>query len=168
MLSEQLTALIPEGFSDLSKVWVFQSSRAFIEKEQKEINEQLYHFYAQWVSHGAPVKGWAKVVFNQFIVVIADDTTDRICGSATDAMMRLMKSLEKQYEVNLFDRLMITFLVKDKPEMLPFNQVGYALEKGYINESTLLFNNSAVTNKKQLFESWLIPLKESWLGERVP
>jgi hypothetical protein len=167
MLSEQLTALIPEGFSDLSKVWVFQSSRAFIEKEQKEINEQLYHFYAQWVSHGAPVKGWAKVVFNQFIVVIADDTTDRICGSATDAMMRLMKSLEKQYEVNLFDRLMITFLVKDKPEMLPFNQVGYALEKGYINESTLLFNNSAVTNKKQLFESWLIPLKESWLGERV-
>ncbi|HTM65191.1 MAG TPA: hypothetical protein VL093_02645 [Flavipsychrobacter sp.] len=167
MLSEQLTALIPEGFSDLSKVWVFQSSRAFIEKEQKEINEQLYHFYAQWVSHGAPVKGWAKVVFNQFIVVIADDTTDRICGSATDAMMRLMKSLEKQYEVNLFDRLMITFLVKDKPEMLPFNQVGYALEKGYINESTLLFNNSAVTNKKQLFKSWLIPLKESWLGERV-
>jgi hypothetical protein len=167
MLSEQLTALIPEGFSDLSKVWVFQSSRAFIEKEQKEINEQLYHFYAQWVSHGAPVKGWAKVVFNQFIVVIADDTTDRICGSATDAMMRLMKSLEKQYEVNLFDRLMITFLLKDKPEMLPFNQVGYALEKGYINESTLLFNNSAVTNKKQLFESWLIPLKESWLGERA-
>jgi hypothetical protein len=82
-------------------------------------------------------------------------------------MMRLMKSLEKQYEMNFFDRLMITFLVKDKPEMLPFNQVGYALEKGYINESTLVFNNSAVTNKKQLLESWLIPLKESWLGERV-
>jgi hypothetical protein len=167
MLSEQLTALIPEGFSDLSKAWVFQSSRAFIEKEQKEIDEQLHHFYAQWVSHGAPVKGWAKVVFNQFIVVIADDTADRICGSATDAMMRLMKSLEKQYEVKLFDRLMITFLVKDKPEMLPFNQVQYALDKGYIDESTLLFNNSAVTNKKQLLESWLIPLKQSWLAERV-
>ena len=167
MFTKEVAALIPSGFSDHSKVWIFQSSRAFIEKEQKEINEQLYQFYIQWVSHGAPVKGWAKVIFNQFIIVMADDTTDRICGSATDAMMRLMKSLERQYEVNLFDRMMLTFLVKGKAEMLPFNQVQYAVDKGYINQETLLFNNASVTSKKDLLENWLVPLKDTWLASRV-
>ena len=165
MFTKEIEAIIPADFSDHSKVWIFQSSRAFIEKEQTEINEQLYQFYAQWMSHGAPVKGWAKIVFDQFIIVMADDTADRICGSATDGMMRMIKSFEKQYEVNLFDRTMLTFLVKDKAQMLPLNQIQYALDKGYINEESLYFNNVATT-KKELLQSWLIPVKQSWLAQK--
>lgn len=166
MYTKEVEKILPEGFPDASKVWIFQSNRAFIEKEEKEINEQLYQFYAQWMSHGAPVKGWAKLVFRQFVIVMADDTADRICGSATDGMMRLMKSLERQYSVNLFDRMMLTFLVNDKAEMLPYNQLQYAVEKNFINPNTLFFNNVAVT-KKELLENWLIPVKNSWLAERI-
>jgi len=167
MYTKEVEKFLPEGFPDASKVWIFQSNRAFIEKEEKEINEQLHHFYAQWMSHGAPVKGWAQLVFRQFVVVMADDTADRICGSATDGMMRLMKSLERQYSVNLFDRMMLTFLINDKAEMLPYNQLPYAVEKGFIHQDTLFFNNVAVT-KKDLLENWLIPVKNSWLAERLP
>ena len=66
----------------------------------------------------------------------------------------------------MFDRMMITFLVKDKAEMLPFTQVQYAIEKGYINKDTLLFNN-VVYNKKDMLEKWLVPLQDSWLASRV-
>lgn len=163
---QELKDILPAGFSENSKVWVYQSSRAFIEKEETEINEQLYQFYAQWLSHGEPVKGWAKLLFRQFIVVMADETDTHVGGCSTDASVRVIKSIERQYEVNMFDRLMLTFLVNGKAQMLPMNQVQYALDKGYIQQNTPLFNNTVVT-KKDLVDNWLVPLNKSWLAARL-
>lgn len=166
MLSSELSTLIPADFSDNARVWIYQSSRPFIEKEANEINEQLHQFYSQWLSHGAPVKGWAKLLFRQFIVVMADEGDVTVSGCSTDSSVKVVKSLERQYSVNFFDRMMLTFLVKDKAEMLPMHQVQYALDKGYIDADTPLFNNT-LTSKKELMESWLVPLKDSWLANRV-
>ena len=166
MFTKELEELLPKEFSENARVWIYQSSRAFIEKEELEINEQLHQFYAHWQSHGIPVKGWAKLLFKQFIVFIADETDVQVSGCSTDSSVRIVKSIERQYSVNMFDRMMLTFLVDGKAQMLPYNQVQYALEKGYINKETPLFNNIAAT-KKELFTNWLIPIKDSWLAERV-
>lgn len=162
----ELKQLLPANFSDESRVWVYQSSRAFIDKEAKEVNEQLHQFYAHWQSHGAPVKGWAQLLFNQFIVVMADETNVGVSGCSTDASVKVIKSIERQYDVKMFDRMMLTFLVNGKSQMLPFGQVQYAIDNGYINKDTPLFNNTIET-KKELLENWLIPIKDSWLGSRV-
>lgn len=166
MNNYDLNALIPADFADESRVWIYQSSRPFSEKEELEINEQLHHFYAQWQAHGAPVKGWAKLLFRRFIVLMADETHVDVSGCSTDSSVRVIKSIERQYEVNLFDRLSITFLVKDQPEVLPMGQVQYAIDKGYINGDTLLFNNLVAT-KGEMLKNWLQPLNYSWLRTRV-
>lgn len=165
-MKEQLLALLPQDFSDASKVWIYQSNRPFSEKEEREINEQLLQFYSQWLSHQQPVKGWAKLLFKQFIIIMADETHVTIGGCSTDGMQRMIKSLERQYSVTLFDRMTLTFLIKDKTEMLPFNQVQYAIEKGFINKDTLTFNNIATT-KQELLNNWIVPLSESWLAQRI-
>jgi len=161
-----IAALLPAGFADGSRVWIYQSSRPFSEKEELEINEQLHHFYAQWQAHGAPVKGWASLLFRRFIVLMADETDVAVSGCSTDSSVRVIKSIERQYEVNLFDRLSITFLVKGQPEVLPMGQVQYAIDKGYINGDTLLFNNLVAT-KAEMLHNWLQPLNYSWLRDRV-
>lgn len=166
MITTDWHQLIPADFADESRIWIYQSSRAFVEKEQQEINEQLYQFYAQWQTHGQPVKGWAKLLFGQFIVVMADETGANVSGCSTDGMVRIIKSIERQYSVNMFDRLMLTFLVKGKAQMLPMDQVQYALDNGYITGDTLLFNN-IVGTKKELMTAWLTPLKNTWLASRV-
>ena len=166
MQTAELVNMIPADLSDDSRVWVYQSSRAFIEKEAREINEQLYQFYSQWQAHGEPVKGWAQLLFGQFVVVIADETDVHVSGCSTDSSVRVIKSLERQYDVNFFDRMMITFLRKGKADMLPFNQVQYAIDKGFIDRDTPLFNN-VVQTKKELLSNWLVPLHESWLNGRV-
>lgn len=166
MIIDDVKQLLPTDFADQSRVWIYQSSRAFIEKEQLEINEQLEQFYTQWAAHGAPVKGWAKVLFGQFIVIMADETTVSVSGCSTDSSVKVIKSIERQYSVNMFDRLNITFLRNGKAEMLPLNQVQYAIDKGFINGDTFLFNNVVYT-KSELEQRWLIPLRKSWLAERV-
>lgn len=163
---QELVKHIPQDFSDDSRVWVYQSSRAFIEREAAEVNEQLYQFYTQWQTHGEPVKGWAKLLFNQFIVFMADESQSAVSGCSTDSSVRVVKSIERQYDVNMFDRMVITFLVNEKAQMLPMNQVQYALEKGYIQKDTPLFNNVVLT-KAELMSKWLIPLNESWLAGRL-
>ncbi len=156
----------PEGFSPSSRVWIYQSNRPFNEQEVLEINEQLHQFTAQWNAHGDPVKGWGGVVMNHVIILMADETETAVSGCSTDSSVRIIKSLEKQYEVNLFDRLLLGFIVKDKVQLLPLAQVPYALEKGYIDENTLYLNNT-VLNKADLDTKWLIPLKESWLAAKL-
>jgi hypothetical protein len=161
-----LREILPAEFSGDSKVWIYQSSRRFTPEQQAEIDEQLSQFYPQWTTHGAPVTGWAKLVFGQFIVVMADETGSNVSGCSTDSMVRIIKSIERQYDANLFDRLTLTFLVKEEPQMLPLGQVQYAIDKGYIDGDTLLFNNTVAT-KDELMNNWLVPVKESWLAGRV-
>ncbi len=166
MRTDTISQLLPADFNEMSRVWIYQSGRRFTEEQQREIDEQLYQFYSQWTTHGAPVKGWAKLLFGQFIVVLADETGSNVSGCSTDGMVRIIKSIERQYDTNLFDRLTLTFLVKGAPQMLPMGQVQYAIDKGYIDGDTLLFNNTVET-KGQLENNWLVPLKESWLAGRL-
>ncbi len=166
MNTQTLKDIIPQDFTDESRVWIYQSNRPFSDKEVLEINEQLSHFATQWNAHGAPVKGWGEVLFHQFIVLMADETDIKVSGCSTDSSVRIIKSLERQYSINLFDRLTLTFLVKDKAEMLPLHQVQYALDKGFLTADTQLFNNMVQT-KGELMDSWLIALKDSWLAKRI-
>src|SRR5690554_1887660 len=161
-----LNSLIPEDFSPKSKVWIYQSSRPFNEQEALEINEQLLQFYLQWHAHGKPVKGWGKLLFDRFIVLMADETQTAVSGCSLDSSVYVVKSIEKQYQVDLFDRLSLIFLIKDKAEVLPLNQVQYAVDNNYINGDTLLFNNLVFT-KQELLEKWLTPVSETWLKDRI-
>lgn len=165
-IQEQITGLIPKDFPDSSRVWVYQSNRPFSEQQSYEIQEQLQQFYAQWMVHGKEVKGWAGLLFNRFIIFMADESTHEVSGCSIDSTVRILKSIERQYEAKLFDRLSITFLVKGQPEVLPMNQVQYALDKNYINGYTLLFNN-LVDTKKDLLENWLQPLAKSWMSRQI-
>lgn len=166
MQPDVLQHILPKDFSPASRVWIYQGSRSFSEREAAEIDEQLHLFYAHWDSHGAPVKGWAKLLFGQFIVVMADEGATGVSGCSTDGMVRIIKSLERQYSVNFFDRLTLTFLVNVKAQMLPMGQVAYALEKGFVTPDTPFFNNTILT-KAELETAWLVPLKESWLWRKV-
>ncbi|MBP6456032.1 MAG: hypothetical protein KA275_04815 [Chitinophagaceae bacterium] len=157
---------IPSDFNADSKVWIFQSNRNHTEIECEEINMQLHNFYSQWQSHGKDVKGWAEILFQRFVVVIADENISDVSGCSTDGMTRIIKSFENQYAVNFFDRLMLSFYIKEKVETLPLNQVKYALENGILKTDTLFFNH-LVDNKQKLETEWLVPLDKSWLWQRI-
>ncbi len=157
---------IPLDLNPTSKVWIFQSNRNLTKNECEEMNMQLHNFYSQWQSHGKNVKGWAEVFFQRFVVVIADEDISEVSGCSTDGMTRVIKSFENQYALNFFDRLMLSFFVKEKVETLPLHQVKYALENNIIETDTLFFNHLVDCNQK-LKDEWLIPLNKSWLWQRI-
>lgn len=159
------TEHIPDNFHDSSRVWIYQSSRLFFISEALEMEDMLNDFANNWTSHGAPVKGYANLFFGRFIVLMADETSTGVSGCSTDSSVRLVKSIEEKYNVQLFDRQSLAFIVKDKIEWLPMSQLEYAIENKFIDGDTLYFNNTVLT-KKEWREKWIIPAKESWLAKR--
>ena len=153
---------LPEDFNAGSKVWIYQSSRLFLISEVLEMEEMLQQFVAGWKSHGAPVKGFANIFFGRFIILMADETNTGVGGCSTDSSVHLIKEIEKKYQVDMFNRQMLSFIIKDKIEQLPIAQVAYAIENNFIDENSLYFDNS-ITTKKQLLSEWITPAGNSWL-----
>ena len=156
---------LPENFNELSKVWIYQSSRLLSMSEALRIEPLLENFVSQWQSHGAPVKGFANLFFGQFIIIIADETHTHVGGCSTDSSVKLIKQIEQDFKLDFFNRQTLAFIIKDKVQVLPMQQLNYALENEFINAETLYFNNT-VTSKKDLENNWIIPIKKSWLANR--
>ncbi len=157
--------LLPADFDPLSRVWIYQSSRPFTLAEVLAVEEKLNSFAEQWHAHGAGVKSFATVFFGQFIVLMADETHTQVSGCSTDSSVRMVKEIEQQFGVSLFDRQALAFVVKDKIQLIPMGQLAYAAENNFIGPNTLYFNNTVQT-KKELAQNWLIQVKDSWIGKR--
>lgn len=157
---------IPEDFSPASRVWIYQCSRLFFLSEALQIEEILEQFVTNWKSHGADVKGYANLFFGQFIVLMADESVAGVSGCSTDSSVHVIKAIEKQFKVALFERQTLAFINKDKVQLLPMSQLSYAIENKFIDADTTYFNNT-ITTKKELLDNWLIPVKDSWLAKRL-
>ena len=159
-------SLIDENFSADSRLWIYQSNRLFSLNEALAIEELLNDFTAKWLSHGVPVKGVAYLFFGQFIILMADEKATGVSGCSTDSSVRLITDLERRFGVNMFDRTTLAFVVKDKVQLLPLSQLQYAFDNGFIASDTLYFNN-LVQTKEELENKWIVPIKNSWLANKI-
>lgn len=166
MTEFDLKTYLPEDFSDDSRVWMYTSDRMFTLSEAFELESMLETFLTSWKSHGAPVKGYANLFYGRFIIFIADETQTHVSGCSTDSSVQCIRDIESKFKVNMFNRLIVYFLIKNKVEQIPLQQVQYAIDNGLINRDTLLFNFQVFT-LRELKENWIIPIKNSWLNTRI-
>lgn len=157
--------LIPPDFADDSRVWIYQCNRQFTINETIEIEELLLQFSTGWQSHGAPVKGFANLFFGQFIIMMADENATGVSGCSTDSSVRIIKNIEQDYNVELFNRQLLAFIISERIQVLPLSQLNDLKENNLVTADTLYFNN-IVETKKELIEKWITPVKESWLAKR--
>lgn len=156
---------LPEDFAPESRVWIYQSSRIFFMAEALEIETILQTFVNDWKSHGTPVKGYANLFFGRFIIFIADENATGVSGCSTDSSVKIIKDIEKKYNVQLFDRQMLTFYIKEKVEIIPLSQLNYAINNNFISNETLYFDNTVLT-KDALENRWITATKNTWLATK--
>ncbi len=157
--------LLDDTLADSSRVWIYQSNRLFSLSEALNLENELDAFTKSWTSHGAAVKAAGYLFFGQFILLIADESASMVSGCSTDKSVHFIQSIEKNYGVQLMDRTTLAFLVKDKIQLLPLNQLPYAIENGFIGPATPYFNN-LVSTLAELKSNWIIPAGRSWLAKR--
>ncbi len=161
-----LNEILPKDFSQNSKVWIYQASRKLSLQHVLYADSLLQDFVENWQSHGAPVKGFATILFGQFIILMADESASTVGGCSTDSSVRIVKQIEQETGISMFDRQLLAFHVDDTVQLLPMPQLVPALSSGKINGDTIYFNNT-VLSKAKLMTDWMIPLSTSWLASKM-
>jgi hypothetical protein len=149
------------SFSPQSKVWIYQSDRAFTAEEVTAIEQKLAEFTSQWKAHGHQLQAKAEVLHNFFLVFTVDEASAGVTGCSIDASVRVVKELEQQYDVDLFNRFNMAYLVEDKVVVANKEDFETLINIKAVGTKTIVFNNMVQTLAD--FESkWQVPFEESW------
>jgi hypothetical protein len=158
-------SFFPE-YSEIDKVWVYQSDKNLTEEEVGSIKNRLTEFFSQWKSHGENVKADYKILYNRFIILIAD-ASDPLCGRAMDGSVRFIKETGEKMQINFLDRMKIAYFGNEEIKTFLISEMPVLFQKGILKDDTTIFNNS-ISTKKEFENNWQISLKNSWLKAKIP
>lgn len=142
-----------------SRVWVYQSDRIITNQEKPLIENHLINLCVNWNTHGEPVHS-SFILNDWFICLLVDESKNNASGCSIDSSVATIKTIEQQFRIDFFNRLNIAYVDEEKTtKVLPLPKF-----KSEINENLMVFNN-LVKTKMELENSWIIPIKDSWLSK---
>ena len=145
------------------KVIIYPASRSFTPKESKVITEKLFDFLATWAAHGKPLSSHFKIEKNQFIVVCVDEDVEAASGCSIDALGGVMKEIDQEFQLGLFDRMKATFIENGEVKTLKLQDFRNGLRNGEISKDIEVYDFSKNTYVAFLSD-FLLPLRRSWAG----
>jgi hypothetical protein len=144
-----------------SRVWIYQADREFTDTEIEFIAIKAEEFINQWTRHGDDLKGSFTFKYNQFLVLAVDESFNNVSGCSIDSSVRFVQALEKELELDLMNKMNITFKDNDRINLVKLVDFQRFAKEQKVTSDTIVFNNMVHT--KEAFENnWEIPAKESW------
>lgn len=146
---------------DYSRVWIYQSNRRFTQDELKEISEKLTEFVSNWAAHGTGLQASFELKYERFIVLAVNQDTQNATGCSIDSSVRFIQELEKEYDIELLDKMNVAFKQGDFINFKTLIDFKTMAKSGAIGKKTIVYNN-LVANIAEYKENWEVPAKDSW------
>ena len=146
---------------DNARIWIYQSNRSFTQEELEEIEQGLSKFLEQWTAHGSDLSAGFEIKYNRFIVIGLDQTSSSASGCSIDASVHFIQQLEQRYDVNLLDRMNVSFKQGEYVAYKSLTDFKKMAKDKAISKNTIVFNN-LVANKLEYLEHWEVPASDSW------
>ena len=144
-----------------SRVWIYQANRSFSEDELLEIKEKLNTFIQNWTAHGSDLQSGYTIKYRRFIVIGLNQNLNQATGCSIDASVHFIQQLEKEYNVDLMDKMNVSFKQGDYVAYKPLLDFKKMAKDKAVSKHTIVFNN-LVTNIAEFKENWEVPASESW------
>jgi hypothetical protein len=151
-------------FSELpshSRVWIYQSNRAFTKEELLNIEAASQNFLTQWTAHGSELKAGVDFRYDRFIILGLNESIQSASGCSIDASIRFIQSIEDNFNVILLDKMNVTIKNKEQIQYIPLKEFRKMAKKKEISSSSIVFNN-LVIDKGEYETQWEIPISSSW------
>jgi len=145
----------------MERIWIYQSNREFTAQENELIIQKLSNFMEQWKAHGKELAAHAEVKFNRFIIIFLNEALEAASGCSIDSSVRFLKEIERELQIDLFDRMQIAYRRDGKIEAVSRSEFEKLIANGEVTENTIVFDNT-VANSKELASRWQVPMKDSW------
>ncbi|KAA3621827.1 MAG: ABC transporter ATPase [Flavobacterium sp.] len=146
---------------DDSRIWIYQANRKLSDDEVQQIEEQTKNFLTQWTAHGTELEAGFEVKYNRFIIIGLNQANASASGCSIDASVRFIQSLEKQFELDLLDKMNVTFYNGPYIAHKSLEDFKKMAKSRSVSPNTVVFNN-LVNTKAEYEEHWEVPAKDSW------
>lgn len=144
-----------------SRVWVYQSNRAFTDSEILKLEEKLFNFKANWEAHGTKLNSAIELYYKQFVVIFVDESNQEATGCSIDKSVSLLKSIESTHGVDMLDRMNLTYKDGEEVRNIKMAEFQGNAQSGVFSAEMIVFNN-LVTSKDEFLSNWEIKAKNSW------
>jgi hypothetical protein len=151
-----------DKISPASKIWIFQSSRAFTAEEETTLMNSGKNFVEQWTAHKQNLLGSMEILHHLFIIIAVDQTVNDASGCSIDKAFGFIRNAEKDLHIDLLDRRAIAYEQNGTIHLTNPGQFEKLFKEGKVNASTIIYNN-LVETKQGLSQNWRQQVKESWL-----
>ena len=146
---------------ETSRVWIYQANRSFTESEIDEIKSKLDVFIENWTAHGSDLESGYEIKYKRFIVIALNQKLNAATGCSIDASVHFIQQLEKEYNVDLMDKMNVSYKQGEFIAYKPLNEFKKMAKQRAVSKNTIVFNN-LVANKAEYLENWEVPASESW------
>ena len=145
----------------MERIWIYQADRQLTAADKAKVLDKLALFTSEWKAHGRPLAAKAEVRHDRFIILMVDDAIAPPTGCSIDKSVYLLKEIEKETGLNLFDRLQLAYRKGGEIAVASRHEFEQLVASGEITDDTIVFNN-LITSYPELETHWEVPLKESW------
>lgn len=144
-----------------SRVWIYQSNRKLTDEEVTVIHDKTAEFLSTWTAHGSDLEAGFEIKYNRFIIIGLNQSKGDASGCSIDASVSFIQSLEKEFNIDLLDKMNVTFYSGANiayKSLVDFKKMAKARS---VSPNTIVFNNLVAT-KAEYLENWEVPAKDSW------
>ena len=144
-----------------SRIWIYQSNRKFSDEEIAVMEQKIKTFLTQWTAHGANLEAGFEIKYNRFIVFGLNQANASASGCSIDASVHFIQELEKEFDLDLMDKMNVTFYNGDFIAHKTLTDFRKMAKNRSVSKNTVVFNN-LVNTKAEYLENWEVPASESW------
>ncbi|MES2656431.1 MAG: hypothetical protein V4620_12625 [Bacteroidota bacterium] len=144
-----------------AKVWVYASDKILTPTQVNLIQEKAVPFIQSWTAHSNQLKATFAILHNCFLVFMVDESFNEISGCGIDKSVHLVKEIEAETGLNLFNRLAIQVLDNDELTVYRKSNLLESIHQNLVSPLAKTFNNQ-VSTKQEFDTNWIIPIEKAW------
>ncbi len=147
----------------MNRVWTYIISKPLSKEELNSLNELGKNFVLGWTAHEQQLTASFEIFGEKIIIVKVNENITEASGCSIDKLTRFIKETEKQFSIELFNRLLVAYKTNSGIEIVHASKIKDLLDQNKISETTIVYNTS-VSNQNEL-NTWEQELKNTWLSK---
>jgi hypothetical protein len=145
------------------KVWIYVLSRELDPSEIEQLSFNCKNFVDSWTAHEQKLNAHFEIYKSRLLIFRVDESAYNASGCSIDKLLRFVKELEKQFNLELLNRLLVVLDLNGALLITPSSKIKDLLAAKAINGETLVYDTTVSTSEH--LKDWKKPLKATWLSK---
>ena len=144
-----------------SRIWIYQSDKKILDQDLIKIKTKLTEFLKNWTAHGDDLKSSFEIKYNRFLIIALNEKSTKASGCSIDACVHFIQKIEKDYGLNLLDKMNVAFKQGDYISYKSIVEFKILIKNKSVSINTIVFNN-LVVDIEDYNNNWEVPALKSW------